>query len=111
MPERAEEARSDPAFAFPEGARGRHGVSVSAIQGVITHDLVRQSDDVDTTLGVALVHGTGTGVTSTLDLAMSVSSRRWSWTAFIVGLIFGVPIGAVGLIVVAQLLTVVISLP
>lgn len=42
---------------------------------------------------------------------MAASSRRWSWTAFLVGLAVGIPIGVVGLIVLAQVLTVMISLP
>ena len=40
---------------------------------------------------------------------MSVPRRRWSWLAFAVGLVVGIPIGAVALIVLLQILTVVIS--
>jgi len=40
---------------------------------------------------------------------MTVPHRRWSWLAFTVGLVIGIPIGAVALIVLLQILTVVIS--
>lgn len=40
---------------------------------------------------------------------MSTTHRRWSWLAFAVGLAVGIPIGAVALIVLLQILTVVIS--
>lgn len=40
---------------------------------------------------------------------MEVSRRRWSWIAFVTGLAVGIPLGAVGLIVLMQILTVVIS--
>jgi hypothetical protein len=37
--------------------------------------------------------------------------RYWSWTAFAVGLVVGIPIGVVGLIVLAQILTAMTALP
>ncbi len=37
--------------------------------------------------------------------------RRWSWTAFAVGLAVGIPLGAVGIIVLAQILTAMTALP
>ena len=40
---------------------------------------------------------------------MPTTHRRWSWLAFAVGLVIGIPIGAVALIVLLQILTVVIS--
>jgi len=40
---------------------------------------------------------------------MDASRRRWSWIAFAAGLTVGIPLGVVGLIVIMQLLTVVIS--
>ena len=42
---------------------------------------------------------------------MDTPCRRWSWTAFAVGLVIGIPIGVVGLIVLAQILTAAIALP
>lgn len=42
---------------------------------------------------------------------MASPHSRWSWTAFTVGLIVGIPLGGLGLIVLAQILTVMISLP
>jgi hypothetical protein len=40
---------------------------------------------------------------------MSTSRLRWSWIAFTTGLVVGIPLGAFGLIVLMQMLTVVIS--
>lgn len=40
---------------------------------------------------------------------MADSRRRWSWLAFGVGLALGIPLGVVGLIVLIQILTVMIS--
>jgi hypothetical protein len=40
---------------------------------------------------------------------MAISRRRWSWIAFAAGLAIGVPLGAIGLIVLMQMLTVIIS--
>ncbi len=42
---------------------------------------------------------------------VNTSRRRWSWTAFAVGLAVGIPVGVVGLIVLAQILTVMTALP
>jgi hypothetical protein len=40
---------------------------------------------------------------------MESSRRRWSWIAFATGLAIGIPLGVVGLVVLMQILTVVIS--
>jgi hypothetical protein len=40
---------------------------------------------------------------------MDASRRRWSWIAFATGLVVGIPLGAIGLIVLMQMLTVMIS--
>lgn len=40
---------------------------------------------------------------------MKTSHRGWIWTAFAAGLVIGIPLGAVGLIVLLQVLTVIIS--
>lgn len=42
---------------------------------------------------------------------MNTSHRRWNWISFAVGLAIGIPLGIIGLIVLAQILTVMISLP
>jgi len=38
-----------------------------------------------------------------------MNSRCWNWIAFVAGLAIGIPLGAVGIIVLAQILTVMIS--
>jgi hypothetical protein len=40
---------------------------------------------------------------------MDASHRRWSWIAFATGLAAGIMLGVVGLVVLMQLLTVMIS--
>ncbi|MGE3315570.1 MAG: hypothetical protein AB7O26_10680 [Planctomycetaceae bacterium] len=42
---------------------------------------------------------------------METPRLRWSWTSFAVGLVAGIPLGFVGLIVLAQILTAMIALP
>lgn len=42
---------------------------------------------------------------------MSTSPRRWNWISFAAGMVVGIPLGFIGLILVAQILTVMISLP
>ena len=41
---------------------------------------------------------------------MDASRRRWSWTAFATGMAAGITLGVVGLFVLMQILTVMISL-
>lgn len=45
------------------------------------------------------------------SVTVDMPRRRWSWTAFAVGLVVGIPLGGFGLIVLAQVVTAMISLP
>jgi hypothetical protein len=42
---------------------------------------------------------------------MDTPRRRWSWMAFAVGLVVGLPLGAVGLLVLLQIVAAMIALP
>lgn len=44
-------------------------------------------------------------------ITTDISRRRWSWTAFAAGLVSGIPMGVVGLIVMALILTTMTALP
>jgi hypothetical protein len=42
---------------------------------------------------------------------METTRRTWNWTAFAAGLAIGIPVGAVGVIALAQIVTAMIALP